>query len=199
MMTYKIIPFAELNAEQVRSVARLHEQSLHSLLADLGLPFVERYYQIVQTEPGVIGYCAESESGAPLGWAVGSSKPEQVNGRLREALIWFAWQMTRVVFTRPRVLGQLFSSLRTTSTPMPEGVVELTYISVDPSMRGQGLGRALLDAFTQAARAAGYRSAGLSVEAENAAAIALYTKAGFEITASFTEGSFHRHRMELKL
>ena len=198
-MTYSMVPFSNLNAEQVRSVARLHAQGLHSLLADLGLPFVERYYQIVRAEPGVIGFCAVSKSGEPLGWAVGSSKPEQVNGRLREPLIWFAWHMLRVVFTRPRVLGQLFSSLRTASAPVPEGAVELTYIGVDPSVHGRGVGRALLDAFTQAARVAGYRSAVLSVEAENAAAIALYTKAGFEVTASFTEGSFHRHRMELKL
>lgn len=198
-MTYSIIPFTQLSDGQVRVVAQLHAQGLHSLLADLGLPFVERYYQIVRAEPDVLGFCAVSKSGDPLGWAVGSSKPEQVNGRLREALVWFAWQMLRVVFTRPRVLGQLLSSLRTASAPVPEGAVELTYIGVDPSVRGRGVGRALLDAFTRAARVAGYRSAVLSVEAENAAAIALYTKTGFEVTASFTEGSFHRHRMELKL
>jgi ribosomal protein S18 acetylase RimI-like enzyme len=198
-MDHTIVPFSQLSDQQVHAVARLHHQVLHSLLADLGLPFVERYYQIAQAEPGVIGVCAASEAGGPLGWAVGSSKPEQVNGRLRAAWMWFSLQMLRVVFTRPRVLGQLFASLRTAAAPTPEGAVELTYIGVDKSARGRGLGRALLNAFTQAAREAEYRSVVLSVEADNESAIALYTKAGFQVTASFTEGSYRRHRMELML
>ena len=198
-MDHTIITFSQLNDQQVRAVARLHHEVLHSLLVDLGLPFVERYYQIAHAEPGVIGVCALSETGSPLGWAVGSSKPEQVNGRLREAWLWFILQMALITFTRPRVLGQLFSSLRTASAMIPEGAVELTYIGVDPSARGRGLGHALLNAFTQAAREAGYRAVVLSVEAENESAIALYTKAGFQVTASFTEGSYHRHRMELIL
>lgn len=198
-MDHTIIPFSQLNETQVLEVAQLHHRVLHSLLADLGLPFVERYYQIAHAGPGVIGVCAVSETGSPLGWAVGSSKPEQVNGRLREAWVWFGLQMLRVVVTRLRVMKQIIASLRSISSPIPEGAVELTYIGVDPSVRGRGLGRALLDAFTQAAREAHYRAVALSVEAENESAIALYTKAGFQVTASFTEGSYHRHRMELIL
>lgn len=195
-MDHTIITFSQLNDQQVRAVARLHHEVLHSLLADLGLSFVEQYYQIVRTEPGVIGVCALSETGSPLGWAVGSSKPEQVNGRLREAWLWFGLQMLRVVVTRPRVMKQIIASLRSISSPMPDGVVELTYIGVDQSARGRGLGHVLLNAFAQAAREAGYRAVVLSVEAENESAVALYTKAGFQVTASFTEGSYHRHRME---
>lgn len=198
-MKYNLIPFSQLNETQIRAVARLHHQVLHSLLADLGLPFVERYYQVACVEPGVIGFCAVSAAGSPLGWAVGSSRPEQVNGRLHEAWIWFSLQMVRVLFTRPRVMMQVIVSLRNASAPMPEGAIELTYIGVDTSVWGRGLGRELLNAFTQAARNASYRSVVLSVEAENDSAIALYTKAGFQIMNSYTEGSYHRHRMELTL
>jgi ribosomal protein S18 acetylase RimI-like enzyme len=137
--------------------------------------------------------------GSPLGWALGSPKPDQLNSRLREAPLWFASQMLRVLFTRPRLIWQLFVSARSASMPMTEGAVELTYIGVDASARKQGLGRELLNVFIQAARAAKYKSVLLSVEAENEEAIALYTKAGFRTLNSYTEGSFKRHRMELTL
>jgi ribosomal protein S18 acetylase RimI-like enzyme len=39
----------------------------------------------------------------------------------------------------------------------------------------------------------------LSVERENAPAIALYEKAGFKLVKTFSEGRYRRHRMELKL
>ena len=136
-----------------------------------------------------------SETGSLLGWALGSSKPDQLNGRLREACLWFISQMLRVLSTHPRLIWQLFVSARSASVPMKEGAVELTYIGVDTSVRKQGLGRELLNGFIQAARAAKYESIVLSVEAENAEAIALYTRAGFRIINSFAEGIFNRHRM----
>jgi len=44
-----------------------------------------------------------------------------------------------------------------------------------------------------------YRSVVLSVEKDNEPAIALYQKAGFKITKTFSEGRYERHRMELIL
>lgn len=57
-------------------------------------------------------------------------------------------------------------------------IARLYSIAVDPQMRGTGAGRALLqDAFTQAGEAACQRLR-LEVRSDNAAAIALYLKAG---------------------
>jgi ribosomal protein S18 acetylase RimI-like enzyme len=198
-MNYKMIPVSQLSARQTTELAGLHHKVLHSLLSELGLPIVERYYQIACKEPSVIGFCVLSAMGRPLGWVLGSSKPDQLNGRLREARLWFISQMLRVLFTHPRLMWQLFLSLRSAPVPMAKAAIELTYIGVDASARNQGLGRELLNRFVQAARDMKYRSVVLSVEAENTEAIALYTKAGFEIINSFTEGSFKRHRMELAL
>ena len=198
-MSYKIIPITQLNARQITKLASLHHKVMHSLLTDLGLPILEKYYQIAHDDPSVIGLCAVSETGSPLGWALGSSKPDQLNGRLREAWLWFISQMLRVLFTHPRLIWQLFVSARSASAPMKEGTVELTYIGVDTSARKQGVGRELLEGFLQAARDAKYESVVLSVEAENAEAIALYTRAGFRIIHTFAEGIFNRHRMELAL
>lgn len=57
---------------------------------------------------------------------------------------------------------------------------ELHEIAVDPPRRGAGAGRAMLDAFLEAARARGAAQVHLEVAHDNAAAIALYRAAGFE-------------------
>lgn len=82
---------------------------------------------------------------------------------------------------------------------MKIGAIELTYIGVASHQRNKGLGGKLLDAFTETSRLAGHHSVVLSVEMENAPAIALYEKAGFKIIQSFSEGRYKRHRMELIL
>lgn len=198
-MNHKLIPLSPLNDDQIKGLARLHHRVMHSLLTDLGLPFVEKYYQIACNDPSVTGMCAVDNGGNPLGWAVGSPTPNQVARRMREAWMWFIIQMLRVSLTRPTLIRQLVASARSSSVEMNEGAIELTYIGVDASVRKQGLGHALLSAFIEAARAKNFSTVELSVEAANADAIALYTKAGFAIIASFKEGAFDRHRMELKL
>jgi ribosomal protein S18 acetylase RimI-like enzyme len=180
-------------------LARLHCTVMPSLLTDLGLPIVERYYQIACKDSAVIGFCIFSEAGNLLGWVIGSPKPGQLNGRLREALFWIIARMIRVLIKRPRLIRQLWASMRTAALPIPAGGIELTYLGVEHSARKQGVGSELLQAFLSTAREAKYRSVVLSVEVENTAAVALYTMAGFVITDTFHEGSFHRHRMELTL
>ena len=59
---------------------------------------------------------------------------------------------------------------------------ELLTIATDPAHRLQGLGRATLTAFHDAARARGATSAHLEVAADNTAANALYTAAGYAQT-----------------
>jgi ribosomal protein S18 acetylase RimI-like enzyme len=53
-------------------------------------------------------------------------------------------------------------------------------IAVVPSARGKGVGSALLDALLERARADGYRAISLAVDRNNAGAIGLYQRHGFE-------------------
>jgi ribosomal protein S18 acetylase RimI-like enzyme len=53
-------------------------------------------------------------------------------------------------------------------------------IAVVPNARGKGIGAALLDALLDHARAEGHEAISLSVDRENAGAIALYERYGFE-------------------
>ena len=200
-MNYELIPLSQLNDDDIKQLAILHHSVMPTLLADLGLPIVLRYYQVARRDESVIGICAMNSSNEITGWAMGSAYPDRINSRLRSPLPWFAFQMLRIVLTHPFVFRQLISSVlsRSAEPEMKSGAIELTYIGVASDQRGQGLGNDLLDAFVEASRAKGYRSVILSVEKENESAIALYEKAGFKIIRTFSEGRYQRHRMELIL
>lgn len=200
-MNFAFSSISELDPAGLESLAALHQSVMPTLLADLGAPLVRRYYQVCREDTAVIGRCACNSAGQVLGWAVGSPHPDQLNARLRQPLSWFAGQMLRLAFSRPGVLWQLANSVLSSSSQMENepGAVELTYIGVAPSARGQGLGTALLKGFADAARAAGYRSVVLSVETDNPEAASIYRHAGFQITRTFDEGRYQRHRMKLAL
>ena len=200
-MEYERIPLSKLEDDQLKQLAQLHHSVMHTLLADLGLPMVLRYYQIAHSDNSVVGISALNSSKKIIGWAMGSPHPDRINSALRSPLLWFAFQMLRVLFTRPLILLQLISSVLSSSaeTEMKSDAIELTYIGVAADQRGKGLGKDLLNAFIEMSREAGYRSVVLSVEKDNEPAIALYQKAGFKITKTFSEGRYERHRMELIL
>ena len=191
------IPLAQLDSSSLDALAALHHSVMHTLLSELGLPVVRRYYEICQMDAEVVGICAGDDE--CLGWAVGSPYPERINAQLRMPLIWFAGQMLTLAVTRPAILMHLAQSVLSASdaNALRPGQIELTYIGVVPTARGRGLGKGLLAAFLEASRAAGYISVALSVETDNPAAITLYTNGGFHITKTFHEGRFERHRMEL--
>ena len=199
MDEHRFAKITELDDEGMKELASLHHEVMHTLLSDLGLPLVLKYYQAARSDLSVIGISALDASSKILGWAIGSPQPAAINTKLRTPLPWFLLQMLRVAATRPMIFKQLISSVFTSSAQMEADAIELTYIGVASSQQGKGLGRALLNKFIEESRLKGYHSVVLSVEDENKAAVALYEKSGFHITRSFAEGRFQRHRMELIL
>ena len=200
-MDVRLVEFAQLSDDDIKRMALLHHSVMHTLLSNLGLPVVVRYYQLARAQPDVLGMCAVSTSGEILGWAMGSPYPDRINAGLRSPLSWFLAQMFRLMLTRPLVLWQLISTVLSSSSQveMTSGAIELTYIGVAANQRRRGMGAKLLNAFIEASRAHGYRSVILSVEKENSSALVLYERAGFKVIRTFTEGRFARHRMELTL
>jgi len=207
-----LLPLSQLPASLLPALAALHQATMPTLLSDLGNIFVLRYYQLAQKDPTVIAICALETSlpspqspitnpQSPIAYALGSPDPAALNAQLRQPLTWFAIQMLKLAFSRPGVVLQLARSVLTASeaNSLKPRQIELTYIGVAPEARGQGLGKTILAAFVEAARAAGYTSVALSVETDNPAALALYTKFGFTITKTFSEGRYHRHRMQFDL
>lgn len=200
-MAYELLGLSQLDEDDIKRLAMLHYSVMHSLLSNLGLPMVLRYYQVARDDPAVIGLCAVSTSGEMLAWALGSPHPDLINSRLRTPLTWFLFQMLRLTLTRPFILWQLMSSVFNLSNRfyIETGAIELTYIGVSSNQRGKGLGEDLLNSFMEASRSTGYRSIVLSVETGNKPAMVLYEKMGFRIVQTFSEGHYKRHRMELAL
>lgn len=200
-MEYELLTLSQLDEQGMRRLAVLHHSVMRTLLSDLGIRMVLRYYQVARHDPSVVGLCVVSASGDMLGWAQGSPHPEKLNSRLRTPLPWFLFEMLRLVFTHPLVLRQLISSVLRSSTHLDiePGGIELTYIGVAPQERGKGWGKKLLNAFIEASRSKGYRSILLSVEMESTSAVALYEKAGFKIIETFWEGRYQRYRMKLNV
>jgi ribosomal protein S18 acetylase RimI-like enzyme len=199
-MDNRLVEFSQLTDRDIKRLAILHHSVMHTLLSDLGLPMIWRYYQVAKDDSNVIGLCALSGSGEVLGWAMGSPHPDRINTGLRAPLAWFLLQILRGTLTRPVVLLQLIRSvLSAGQAELNPGEVELTYIGVASSQRGKGLGKKLLNAFIEASHAKGYHSVVLSVEKENLPAISLYENTGFRIVKTFSEGRYQRHRMELTL
>jgi ribosomal protein S18 acetylase RimI-like enzyme len=200
-MDYALVQLYQLDDEGIKQLAVLHHSVMHTLLSDLGLPLVLRYYQVAQNDQSVIGLCAVSPSGEMLGWALGSPQPDRIIARLRTPIVWFLSQILRLAFTHPLVVWQLVSFILNTSgqPKMESGAIELTYIGVAANQRGKGLGKELLDSFIEASRSKGYHSVVLSVETNNKPAIALYENAGFRIIKTYSEGRYQRYRMELVL
>jgi ribosomal protein S18 acetylase RimI-like enzyme len=200
-MDVRLTPIAELDKPALIRLTALHCAVMHTLLADLGAPLVQHYYEAAQTDPAVLGLCAIAPDGGLLGWALGSPDPAALNKRLRQPPAWFVSQMMRLIFSRPGAFIALIRSVFSANeaNKLGNGQIELTYIGVAPQAQGRGLGRAVLAAFSARAKSAGYTSIALSVETDNPAAVALYTKSGFRINQTFTEGRFRRHRMEYPL
>jgi ribosomal protein S18 acetylase RimI-like enzyme len=190
---------SQLDDDGLKKLAVLHRSIMRTLLSDLGLPIVEKYYQAARSDLSVIGMVALNSSNEIMGWAMGSPEPAKLNSKLRQPLIWFFVQMMRLAVTRPFVLMQLVSSVISSGVDMSKDAIELTYIGVSSAHQGKGLGRALLNKFVEESGSRGYHSVVLSVEEENKAAIALYEGFGFKVIKSFAEGRYQRHRMEFVL
>lgn len=200
-MKYTLRPFHQIDPALLPAVARLHQSALRILLSDMGYPFVLRYFQVAFKDPAVIGFYALSESKELIGYVVGSPHPDAINSQLTRPILWFLGQCFRLLFSRPRVLMQaIISSLSLSKqVALATDAIEVTYISVDLKARGHGLGRALMQAFHAASRAAGYKRVIGSQELDNDVSIKLLASMGYQVKYTFREGRYHRQRIELLL
>jgi RimJ/RimL family protein N-acetyltransferase len=200
-MDYSLHSLRQIDPALLPRLADLHEKEDNGLLAHLGFPFVLRYFEGVAREEHVIGFYALSDAGDLIGYTVGSPEPAALTRKLTRETGWFIRQVARVLFTRPRVFLQLIVSSLSIRGQMENeaDAIESVYLTVDPAMRGKGIGRALQQLLIKAARDAGYKRILGSIEVQNEASLAVTTSNGFKVTSTFREGFYKRYRVELIL
>ena len=99
--------------------------------------------------------------------------------------------------TMVRHYGQISGAFRTMLLMLldhktPPGDLYLDGIVVDPSLRGQGIGSALITAFEDRARDNGFATVSLEVIDTNPRARSLYERLGYQQVATHTMGPFSR-------
>lgn len=200
MRQYPCVPLSTLDENQRNDLVSLHLRTMPTLLTELGNKFVEKYYKYGIFQQQAIGFAAIADDESVVGWVFGTPNPSAIYKNLANPLFWLVKEIGALLLQKPQVIRSLFRSLLPNhNNYIPLGQIELTYIGTHPDFQQQGIGNILIRQFITEARKMGFSQVSLSVETDNPTAINLYKKNGFIITATFTEGSYHRHRMVLDL
>ena len=135
-----------------------------------------------------------------MGFVLGSAHPQ----KLRREILAHAYFKTLAaigsgVMRKPSTLRFLLSSLRPGDKGYDSQAAELTYLAVDENQRLSGIGRQLVEHFSQKLIESGARAFELSVDTDNHQAIGFYERLGFVEVCRYRKcGIDHkRYRMEL--
>ncbi len=188
-----------LNSSHVPAVTRLHLRSLTGLLHDLGPGATGAFYHGAARSSSTIGF-VYVQGNTLMGFVLGSTHPQ----RLRREILAHGYFKTLAgigsgVMRKPGTLRFLLSSLRRGNKDYNSQVAELTYLAVDQNQRSFGIGRQLVEHFSEKLIESGVRAYELSVDADNHQAIGFYERLGFVEVCRYREcGIDHkRYRMEL--
>jgi len=191
---------ARLGREHVKDVARLHRQNLTGLLTTLGLPAIRAFYAGCAKTDSAIGF-VHHEEGELRGFVLGSLRPDKLKMEaLRQNPVDTLAGIGVGIARRPSSLVWLVKSFGGPDEgSYSASVPELTYLAVSAESRGAGIGRQLVDAFTNAMRDSGARAYELSVDENNSQAISFYEGLGFLLCGRYREfGVFHRrYRLDI--
>ncbi len=191
---------ARLGREHVKDVARLHRQSLTGLLTTLGLPAIRAFYAGCAKTNSAIGF-VHLDDERLHGFVLGSLRPDKLKTEaLRENFADTLAGMSLGIARRPSSLLWLMKSFGGPDEgSYSASVPELTYLAVSGESRGAGIGKQLVDAFTNAMRDSGAEAYELSVDENNQQAISFYERLGFVLSSRYREfGVWHRrYRLEI--
>jgi GNAT superfamily N-acetyltransferase len=183
-----------LRLEHVDRVARLHCATLTGLLTRLGVQSARAFYQGCTKSDVAVGL-VDVVDGVLRGFVLGSLNPDRLNSvALRRNPFGTLVSVVTGVVTHPSSTMLLLESVRRPEEALYDRQApSLVYLAVTPEARRAGVGRALVDAFSERMRAAGAAHYDLSVDEDNAPAIAFYERLGFKAIGSYREfGATHR-------
>lgn len=213
----------DLDGRDVENSAGLHAGVLDmEFIVRLGPSFLRCYHRAWIDSPVALALAADDSSGRLAGVLLGSLDPAvQVSSMLRRHGPALALHICLAASSRPRLAANLVRTRlvryarglarfavasarprRKEATRGAGGGVfggsgEVTHLFVDPSRRGEGVGRALLDEAARRARAAGLVELEL-VTPPDLAARRFYERVGWQETGELTSRSgevFIRYRL----
>jgi len=183
-----------IGREHLGQVARLHCASLTGLLSELGIAAARAFYAGGIKAGSASGF-VDVEQGLVRGFVFGAIHPD----RLKQSVLRWNPVGTLVgtflgILRHPSALVWLVKSFKSPDEGSYDAqAAELTYLAVASECRSRGRGRDLVDAFTNALRAAGVRAYEVSVDDDNRQAIAFYERLGFRLIGRYREfGILHR-------
>jgi ribosomal protein S18 acetylase RimI-like enzyme len=166
-------------------VARLHSDGIHTgFISSLGLPFLTTLYRALAESPASFGYvCAlNSQLVGFISFAADlSSLYRTVVPRHCLAFLWTIGRHLCSARTARHIADTLLYPRKLTHLELPRA--ELLSISVDPLVRGRGVGAMLMRHGLQQCSARGLTAVKVLVAASNAPANALYLSSGFRLAA----------------
>ena len=188
-----------LNRSHVDAAAQLHLRSLTGLLRDLGPGAVRAFYHGAARSSSVLAFVCMEESKV-AGFVLGSVEP----GRVRREILANSFFRTVLgtcsgVLRSPGTFRGLVSSFLPGKHAIDSRAAELTYLAVDPDKRSLGVGRQLVERFSEHLRESEVSAYELSVDAGNAVATRFYERLGFTEIGQYREFGIDRKRFRLEL
>ncbi|HJP59775.1 MAG TPA: N-acetyltransferase [Gemmatimonadaceae bacterium] len=184
-MTVRPLEFAD-----VASAARLHAEAFPGFfLSALGPAFLREFYRGFVTDAAAVTVVALDGSGSIVGVVVGSTQPGGFfKRRVRKQLLGFIVASVLAVVRHPRSLPRLLKAVRYRGeVPVDVSGALLSSICVSPNAQSAGVGRQLMDAWTNALREHGLSRAYLTTDrVNNEAANRFYVGAGWVCEAEYT-------------
>jgi len=166
------------------AVAAMHHELIaEGFLSSLGQRFLRRLYRRVALSDDAFVLVAEADA-TPVGFIAGAVSLGRLYRRFaaRDAVVVVLGSLPRLVAAWRRALETLRHGDEPAGSP---GAAELLSVAVRPQWRGRGVGARLVTGFLAEVAGRGADASRVVVGADNAAAIAMYRRAGFVPARTF--------------
>ena len=192
-----------LTSDDIPAVAAIHRAVFpHAAISRLGQGAAKKYYRLlISGLPGLVGLGAFEQNQLAAFCIVGSQQVTEASF-VRRHVPFIAWRVATHpwLLVEPFIWSRIGSGLRLLLPHPPSSVAPaatrrnadasyaIQHIAVHPGYQGRGLGRQLLIASENLARERGCAEMHLSVYLDNAQAIGLYERMGWQ--KDFQDGAW---------
>jgi ribosomal protein S18 acetylase RimI-like enzyme len=187
---FTLISIHPMNSEMVNEVSSIHRRTFKDAMnVRLGVGYVKAFFHCFLRIHSKIALVAIDEDTHILGYIVGG--PLGCGQSINRDLFWVAgralclqpWLLLQQSFRSAVIAGLKVCWGKSQEIPLPidlpQPIMGLTVFAVESWAQGQGIGKRLLEAFEEGARALQMRSLGLAVYPGNVGARRVYEQCGW--------------------